>query len=238
MHHGATAEACPRGQGRRQRTILFGEGGTMTLFSRSRSGLAREGFTLIELLVVIAIIGILVALLLPAVQASREAARRTQCVNNLKQIGLAVHGFHETRNILPASRVDHKATWLVLIWPFLEQRAAYDQWDMPACFYDQKEEIRNHVVPGYLCPSRPRDSTSAWCYPDGLHPMILYSGAVADYHATIGLRYPSALRLHSVGGQSLPRVSVRRRCYSTPRFPPPGPRRCKFPGFHGTIRAL
>jgi len=83
---------------------------------------SRRAFTLVELLVVIAIIGILVALLLPAIQAAREAARRSQCMNNLKQIGLATHGFHDSRKALPPFRVmDHQQTWLVLILPYLEE---------------------------------------------------------------------------------------------------------------------
>ncbi len=86
-----------------------------------------RGFTLVELLVVIAIIGVLIALLLPAVQAAREAARRTQCANNLKQQGLAVHGFIDVRKELPPSRIaDHHATWLWLILPYMEQENLYD----------------------------------------------------------------------------------------------------------------
>jgi prepilin-type N-terminal cleavage/methylation domain-containing protein len=87
----------------------------------------RRAFTLVELLVVIAIIGILIALLLPAVQAAREAARRMQCTNNLKQIGLAVHNFHDNRKALPPATISNgRASLFVLLFPYLEQTALYD----------------------------------------------------------------------------------------------------------------
>lgn len=104
--------------------------------SRLRPLLGRNGFTLVELLVVIAIIGILIALLLPAVQAAREAARRAQCSNNLKQIGLAFLNYESTYKIFPAGARSHAATgwvwgfaWGVPILPFAEQQALYDQLD-------------------------------------------------------------------------------------------------------------
>ena len=91
-----------------------------------------KGFTLVELLVVIAIIGILIALLLPAVQAAREAARRSQCSNNLKQLGIALHNYHDTFKLLPSGVIDHPANnygwgWNALILPFMEQQAMHDQ---------------------------------------------------------------------------------------------------------------
>jgi prepilin-type N-terminal cleavage/methylation domain-containing protein len=93
----------------------------------------RFGFTLVELLVVIAIIGMLIALLLPAVQAAREAARRMQCANRLKQIGLAVHNFHDSQNALPPYAVAGYARSLLwgALYPYMEQQALYDQLKEP-----------------------------------------------------------------------------------------------------------
>src|SRR5438874_13235570 len=99
---------------------------------------ARSAFTLVELLVVIAIIGVLVALLLPAVQMARESARRSQCSNHLKQLGLAAHNFADTRGWLPPNRVSNDSTdanqnfltWAVLLLPYVEQQSVYNQWDI------------------------------------------------------------------------------------------------------------
>jgi prepilin-type N-terminal cleavage/methylation domain-containing protein len=93
----------------------------------------KRGFTLIELLVVIAIIGILIALLLPAIQAAREAARRATCINNLKQLGLALHNHHDSSHKFPAScyltgaGVQNGWSWLTYLLPFCEQEVLYDE---------------------------------------------------------------------------------------------------------------
>ncbi|MBA2113532.1 DUF1559 domain-containing protein [Bremerella alba] len=86
-----------------------------------------RGFTLVELLVVIAIIGILIALLLPAVQQAREAARRMQCTNNLKQMGLALHNYHDTHGALPARKTFKRLSGFIGLLPFIEQKPMYDR---------------------------------------------------------------------------------------------------------------
>ena len=120
-----------------------------------RAGKLRSaGFTLVELLVVIAIIGVLVGLLLPAVQAARETARRTQCISHLKQIGLAIHGFHDVKRGLPATRqACYHGTWANQLWPYIEQVAAANGWDEEQ-YYWQPQEKRELQIEIYFCPSR------------------------------------------------------------------------------------
>ena len=135
----------------------------------------RPGFTLIELLVVIAIIAILVALLLPAVQQAREAARRTQCKNNLKQIGIALHSYHDVYKTFPPAYIpdeDGKPmhSWRVLILPFIEQQALYEQydfnepWDGP-----NNSQLANVVISVYQCPSSPNPAVASPRGTIGLH---------------------------------------------------------------------
>jgi prepilin-type N-terminal cleavage/methylation domain-containing protein/prepilin-type processing-associated H-X9-DG protein len=121
----------------------------------------RPGFTLIELLVVIAIIGVLIALLLPAVQAAREAARRMQCVNNLKQIGLALHNYHDVHGRFPLGSIQvttpsgaYRQPFLSALLPFLEQRNLYDSFNYNLSFQvDENGTTRSSRVNVFNCPS-------------------------------------------------------------------------------------
>lgn len=143
--------------------------GISRIFRRRQS----PAFTLVELLVVIAIIGILVSLLLPAVQAAREAARRTQCSNNLKQLGLALHQYHDTNKYFPSGCRSHQQapgwvwghSWAVAILPFVEQGSLYEKLDMVGnpsvgLIYAGFNENNGRLVSGNVisvlaCPSSP-----------------------------------------------------------------------------------
>ncbi len=124
----------------------------------------RSAFTLIELLVVIAIIAILVALLLPAVQQAREAARRSACKNNLKQIGLALHNYHDVHNTLPmgVSSFDQWGhSWMPGLLPYVEQGGLFDlfNFNLPNSGYsnqcDNLGEAGRQLIPVFMCPSSP-----------------------------------------------------------------------------------
>lgn len=154
----------------------------------------RRAFTLIELLVVIAIIAILIALLLPAVQQAREAARRSTCKNNMKQIGLAIHNYHETHSAFPLSTAGavSKPNWRVFLLPFLDQAPLYNQLDMTngnflGNSYSGNAVLGGLIVPVYTCPSSSRDpknNTTSGTYNNPLfgqtHMYVGIAGATPD----------------------------------------------------------
>ncbi|MEX2174792.1 MAG: DUF1559 domain-containing protein [Pirellulaceae bacterium] len=133
--------------------------------TKPRASRRRLGFTLVELLVVIAIIGVLVALLLPAVQAAREAARRMHCGNNLKQIGLALHNYHDTFNSLPPAWVDwdglyapplHSTHANVVVLSYLEQGNVAEFYDFSVPWdHANNQDLATLMPQAYACPSAP-----------------------------------------------------------------------------------
>lgn len=127
---------------------------------RPQSARSSRGFTLIELLVVIAIIAILIALLLPAVQQAREAARRSQCQNNLKQIGLALHNYHDAMRCFPvASTWQGAPNWRIFILPYIDQAPLYNALAISGggfqahAGFSGNTILYSAVVPVYVCPS-------------------------------------------------------------------------------------
>jgi len=152
--------------------------------------LRRSAFTLVELLVVIAIIGVLVALLLPAIQAAREAARRTECTNHLKQIGLAVQLYHDTKKQFPLGRNLPNAlgvSWAFYILPYLEENAVFDSY-VKTARVDSAANIRAMRTPvaTYACPSRRTAAADRNFDNDDNPPLVLSAAALGDYAANAG----------------------------------------------------
>lgn len=185
-------------------------GGAKTFRSR------RHAFTLVELLVVITIIGILIALLLPAVQAAREAARRSQCSNNLKQLGLALQCYHDANNTFPYSWFVDLSTlnaqvWATRLLPFIEQGPLYDRYDNRFGAFTVTSPSNVAVISTplevFVCPSGPgsakdRVYTETWTAADisaqlgspgpipGLPPTLTFTTGPSDYRPIQGVLDP------------------------------------------------
>jgi prepilin-type N-terminal cleavage/methylation domain-containing protein len=177
----------------REREIAasFTPPGTQRHSTAVRCASKLSGFTLVELLVVIAIIGILVALLLPAIQAAREAARRSQCVNNMRQLGIATHNIHDTNKCLPPLSTSGETfgystlttgpykdatgytifNWLL---PYLEEGAIFQAADSNVNTYVNGVRIKAHVISAYLCPS---DDSSPQGHIESLAGRVIVDGA-------------------------------------------------------------
>ena len=206
--------------------VTYGTSKRLSLFTRP----VQSGFTLVELLVVISVIGVLISLLLPAVQAARETSRRLQCINNIRQIALAALNYETRSGRLPPSAtydpieqrfflpsgpinftaVDHRVgnpfSWAVVLLPYLEQQNLFDRFDFKRSLFEQDAEPQSSFVPSYLCPS---DEAEGLYFSDEnlsqgkLFAKGNYAAYVSPFHIDLQLLYPGAL---VSTGQPLSRV--------------------------------
>lgn len=204
---------------------------------KRRLGRSLAGFSLVELLVVITLIGILIAMLLPAVQGAREAARRLQCSNNLKQLGLAVTSYEQIHSVLPAgayccydstsTSALNRGNVLLHIMPFMEQQALYDRFDFNKQVDDQVipgtgKYLGTTVIPLFLCPSD-QPAKISWVASGLARANYLASagpsagGEAAGITCSLNATWNSVCRVGESGDPRTPNAGpFHRNCYHTP----------------------
>ena len=181
---------------------------------RSNKKSVARGFTLIELLVVIAIIAVLIALLLPAVQQAREAARRTQCKNNLKQLGLALMNYESTTGVFPYEKCTTgvNQNWIQMVLPYMDQAPIYNQFNFNKSWADPSQFALTTVnIPMLVCPSAPSQAARTnpagvvgLLSPDGINTPPAAGFGICDYMALSGVRFS----LYDQGGFASPPAAV------------------------------